>query len=304
MKILTIIGLVFLLFHFSYAQDKKTGITNSGEKLFSFGLIADPQYADAQTRGNRYYRNSLKKLEHCIDELNEHNLEFSVTLGDLIDRDYSGFEKVLPILNNSKAKVYNVLGNHDFEVEGKYKKEVRSRLNNKKGYFDFTHGDFNFIILDGSDLSTFGREKGSKTYRLAMQKLEQLKSAGKNNANDWNGGLGSKQLKWLEQRLEKSYRTNKKVILFCHWPLIPENGTQLWDNQKVLSLINQYDNVVAWISGHHHTGGYHKEGNIHHFTMKGMVESESPSTFGIIDVYHNRLMLRGYGEQNDITLKF
>lgn len=304
LKTLTAICLIFFLSHSSYAQDKKTGMTDPGEKLFSFGLIADPQYADAETKGNRFYRNSLKKLEHCIDELNKYDLEFTVTLGDLIDRDYSGFDKVLPILYKSNAELHNVLGNHDFEVEEKYKKEVRSRLNNKKGYFDFTHGNFNFIILDGSDLSTFGREKGSKAYSLAMEKLKELKSSGQNNANDWNGGFGSKQLKWLEQKLQKSSRLNKRIIVFCHWPLIPENGTQLLDNQKVLALINQYDNVTAWISGHHHSGGYHKEGSIHHLTMKGMVESERETAFGVVDVYKNQLVLNGFGAQEKYVLEF
>ncbi len=288
----------------AFSQPNSEPVNRKGEKLFSFGLIADPQYADVETKGNRYYRNSLNKLEDCIHELNSYDLAFTVTLGDLIDRDYSGFDKVLPILEKSKAKVYNVLGNHDFEVEEKYKKKVRLLLDNKKGYFDFNVGDFAFIVLDGSDLSTFGWKKGSKTYSLAMEKLQRLKSSGQNNANDWNGGFGSKQLKWLEQRLEKSSRLNKKVILFCHWPLYPENGTQLWNNQKVLKLINQYDNVIVWISGHHHTGGYHKEANIHHLTMKGMVESERETAYGIVDVYNNQLVLNGFGAQENYILEF
>lgn len=274
------------------------------KKIFSFGLIADPQYADAETKGNRYYRNSLLKLENCIRELNNHNLSFTITFGDLIDRDYLGFDKILPILNKSKVKVYNVLGNHDFEVDEKFRKDVRSRLNNENGYFDFTYGDLVFIILDGSDLSTFGRIKGSKQYSMAVEKLEQLKDTKENNAYDWNGGMGLKQLKWLERKLQKSSRLNKKVVLFCHWPLLPENGTQLWDNQKVLAILNKYDNVIAWISGHHHEGGYQKVAGIHHLTLKGMVESERETAFAIIEVYNNKLILNGFGAQDKFILEF
>ena len=138
LKIFTASCLFHILFHFSFAQNSDLRINNPAEKLFSFGLIADPQYADAETAGNRYYRNSLKKLENCISELNMHDLSFTLTLGDLIDRDYSSFDKILPILNKSEAQVYNLLGNHDFEVEEKYKKEVRSHLDNRRGYFDFS----------------------------------------------------------------------------------------------------------------------------------------------------------------------
>ena len=186
----------------------------------------------------------------------------------------------------------------------KYKTKIKSRLNNKKGYFYFGIGDFAFIVLDGTDLSTFGRKKGSKPYKSAITKLQEMNDAGQNNAVDWNGGFGTKQFKWLERKLQKSSRLNKKTILFCHWPLIPENGTQLWDNKKVLALINQYDNVIAWISGHHHSGGYHKVDNIHHLTMKSMVESERETAYGIVEVYNNRLVLIGFGAQEKHVLEF
>ena len=44
------------------------------EELFSFGVIADVQYADAEKAGKRDYRSSLGKLEICIKEFNNHNL--------------------------------------------------------------------------------------------------------------------------------------------------------------------------------------------------------------------------------------
>jgi manganese-dependent ADP-ribose/CDP-alcohol diphosphatase len=55
----------------------------------------------------------------------------------MIDHDYISFDKPLAILINLKAPLYNVIGNHDFEVEDKFKGQVRKRLGNKKGYFDF-----------------------------------------------------------------------------------------------------------------------------------------------------------------------
>ena len=48
--------------------------------LIRFGLIADIQYGDCDTHGDRYYRNSLEKLTSCIDSLNEQKVQFTINL--------------------------------------------------------------------------------------------------------------------------------------------------------------------------------------------------------------------------------
>jgi hypothetical protein len=138
---------------------------------------------------------------------------------------------------------------------------------------------------------------------LATAQYEEMKKQGFNNAAIWNGGIGEKQFEWLKKRLQKAEQSKQKVILFCHWPLLPENGTQLWNNREALNLINSYNCVIAWISGHHHAGHYEKTGNIHHLTMKGMVEAQSDTSCGIVEVYPDRLWLKGYGDQKDYILE-
>src|SRR3989339_648463 len=64
---------------------------------FSFGVVADVQYADAESAGSRFYRNSAGKLEECVSEFNKNTLEFVIHLGDLIDRDYASIDTVLPV---------------------------------------------------------------------------------------------------------------------------------------------------------------------------------------------------------------
>ena len=227
-----------------------------------------------------------------------------ITLGDMIDHDYISFDKPLTILRKLKAPLYNAIGNHDFEVDDQYKNQVRKRLKNKTGYFDFKINDMVFIVLDGSDVSTFASGKGTKQSKNGEAKFEEVKNAGSNNAYNWNGGIGDKQLKWLEKSLKKADSGHKKVVIFCHWPLLPENGTQLWNNKEVLSLLNNHPSVIAWIAGHHHAGGYEKKKNVHHLILKGMVEAKSETSFGIMDVYPDKLVLKGFGDQNDQTLEF
>lgn len=302
-KLACVLFYISTVFQVSFAQEVSKSTLNPSKKIVSFGVVADIQYADAEKKGNRDYRNTLSKLEKCVTELNSHDLSFVINLGDMIDHDYVSFDKPLAILGNLKADLHNVIGNHDFEVDDHYKNQVRKRLKNKNGYFDFELENIVFVVLDGTDLSTFASLKGSKQYKTAFNKFEEIKNKGLNNAYTWNGGIGDKQLKWLENLLQKADKTNKKVIIFCHWPLIPENGTQLWNNKEVLNLLNNHTSVAAWIAGHHHAGGYEKTGNIHHLILKGMVEAKSETSFGIIDVYADKLLLKGFGDQNNQALE-
>ena len=303
-RLIVVFCLLFFVLQNALCQEITRDAKNLAKKLFSFGIVTDIQYADAEKNGNRDYRNSVNILEKSVKEMNGHDLAFVITLGDMIDHDYISFDKPLAILGKLKAPLYNVLGNHDFEVDDQYKDRVRKRLKNKNRYFDFKVNNMVFIVLDGSDVSTFASKKGSEKYNSGLAKYEEIKKSGINNAYTWNGGIGNKQLKWLEKSLKKADDGNKSVVIFCHWPLLPENGTQLWNNRAVLNLINNHQSVVAWIAGHHHAGGYEVNGKIHHLILKGMVEAKSETSFGIMDVYPDKLVINGFGDQNDQTLEF
>ena len=294
----------YTAFQVSFSQEASQSNPDTLKNIFSIGVVADIQYADVDKAGNRDYRNSLPKLDTCINIFNRNELSFMVSLGDMIDRDYVSYDKPLKILAKSKAPVYNVIGNHDFSVDDKFKRKVRKRLANRKGYFAFKLDDFIFIILDGTDFSTFAHKEGSKQYKKALIKFEEIKKKGLNNAYIWNGGIGDKQLEWLDKQLELADEEQQKAVLFCHWPLLPESGAQLWNNTEVLDLLKSHNSVIAWIAGHHHEGGYEKAGKIHHLTLKGMVEAKSETSCGIMEVYPDKIILIGYGDQNDRILEF
>ena len=81
------IRLIALLVGLCAALPVATPVAAQDKPLVRFGAIADPQYAPAAPRGTRYYANSLWKLSEAIEKLNGENLDFVVTLGDIIDRD-------------------------------------------------------------------------------------------------------------------------------------------------------------------------------------------------------------------------
>lgn len=74
-------------------------MTEKSTPLFSFGIVADPQYADADPRPDmgRFYAESPKKLAEAIDVFNREDLAFVVTLGDIIDRGFENFDAILSV---------------------------------------------------------------------------------------------------------------------------------------------------------------------------------------------------------------
>ncbi|MHB8970576.1 MAG: metallophosphoesterase [Pirellulaceae bacterium] len=102
---------------------------------FSFGVVADAQYCDAEPGGTRYYRASAKKLADCVEAFNQLDLAFIIHLGDLIDRDTHSYEVMVPIYSRLKAPHYHVLGNHDFSVAADKVNEVAALLGMQDRYY-------------------------------------------------------------------------------------------------------------------------------------------------------------------------
>lgn len=272
--------------------------------LFSFGLIADVQYADVEQAGKRDYRGSLKRLEECVRIFNSHPLSFIVHAGDLIDRHYQSFRLPLKIFGRSRAVVHYVIGNHEFAVADSLKQKVPALLKNPRGYYSFVEKGFQFILLNAMDVSLMASAKGSKAYEEALAVQQELKNNKANNSHEWNGGMGRRQLAWLKVQLQQGEKRGYETVLFSHHPLLPENGFQVWNNREVLDLLSHYPSVVAFISGHHHEGGYIRSGHIHHLTLKGLVESTSGSAGGIAEVFPDKITVRGFGDQADYTLDY
>jgi calcineurin-like phosphoesterase family protein len=271
--------------------------TGWAQPLFSFGAIADCQYAD-QPETNRKYRQSIRKLTDCVTALNQKELAFVVHLGDFIDKDWKSFDSVSPIFERLKAPRYHVLGNHDFSVADERKKDVPARLKMKSRYYDFTHGGFRFIVLDGNDISLIAYPKGSDAYKRAAAFHRALKRP----SPSWNGALGDTQVKWLEATLTQADKAGEKAVLFCHFPVYPANNHNLWNDSKVGQIIDRHRSVVAYINGHNHAGNYGQRNGVHYLTLKGMVDT-TESAYSVIEVYRDRLEVVGFGRQERRTLK-
>ncbi|HPC98350.1 MAG TPA: metallophosphoesterase [Bacteroidales bacterium] len=271
--------------------------------LFSFGVIADVQYCDCEPSGTRFYKSSLEKLGVAFGTFEEEKVEFVVNLGDLIDREFDSFNTLTDVLKGNSIKLYNVAGNHDFSVDERQKKHVLPLLTGKTGYYSFSHGSFRFIILDGNEVSTYG--PGSRQQvKEAVTMIEKLREEGEPNGMDWNGGIGSKQIEWLKDQLNNSIRENQKVFILCHFPVWPVNEHNLLNYRQIIEIMQPYDNIIAWFSGHNHAGNYGNLNMVHFYNFKGMVETPDQNSFAIVDVYPNKIWIRGSGRERSMILAY
>jgi manganese-dependent ADP-ribose/CDP-alcohol diphosphatase len=273
------------------------------EPIFSFGVIADVQYCNCEPSGTRYYNKSLSKLREALTSLKSDSAEFLLNLGDLIDRDYKSFRPVLDIIDSSEFKVWHCIGNHDYSVDARHKRRLPFDMPSKDGYYSFVYKGFRFIVLNGNEISIYSSIKKS-AIKYAEDYLTSLRNMGNINAVDWNGGMSARQIEWLLTQLDESVERNEKVIIFCHFPVYPENVHNLLNYREVLSGLSGYQNIIAWFNGHNHAGNYGNFNQIHFITVKGMVETENTGSFALVEVYHNKIWIRGSGRERAQILAY
>ncbi len=268
--------------------------------LFTFGAVADAQFADAPPKGTRFYRKSPGKLAAAVKELNRRKPHFSIHLGDFIDRDFKSFETMIPIWKALRGPRFHVLGNHDFKVSDKEKALVVKRLGLHglgpgKGYYSFGLKGWRFLVLDGNALSLQRFPKGSAGWKRAEARLEEVKKRKAPNAMPWNGALGKEQWAWMVKELDRAAKRKEKVILFSHYPVYPANIHNQWDDREIVKLLDGRENVFAWIDGHNHAGNYGYHGGVHYLNLPGMVETPDTTAYALVKVYPEYLVVEGYG---------
>lgn len=266
---------------------------------FRIGAIADCQYADRDPAGARLFRQSPGKLRDAVERLNQEDLAFVVHLGDFIDEDWESFETLAPIAAELVHPWRHVAGNHDYFVEDRRKPMVHEKLGMPARYYSFELGDWVFAVLDGNDLSYHGWPEGSPEHEESVR-IHQERYA---SQPTWNGAIGEAQLAWLENLLGEADRRGRKVVVFSHFPVYPEDKHNLWNAEEIVDVIERYASVKAWFNGHNHAGHYGERNGIHYLTLHGMVDTEE-TAYALIDFYDDRLEVTGIGRQGDFVLPF
>ncbi len=135
------------------------------------------------------------------------------------------------------------------------------------------------MVLDGNDISFHAWPDGSAEH----------------------GAVGGAQPSWLRATLKQATEDREMVILFCHFPVFPEDVHNLWNAKEVMGIIDEFPCVKACINGHNHKGKYGMRNGVHYLTLKGMVDTEE--TFhAVIRVDAEAIKVTGYGRESDRVL--
>jgi len=277
--------------------------STEGKPILTFGIVTDIHYCNENPSGTRFYRSSLAKLREALTSFRTNKTDFAVNLGDLIDKDFESYLPVMHILDSSQLKIYHVAGNHDYWVDHKFIKNIPPLAENRSGFYSFTRQGFRFIVLNGNEVSTYSTNN-KKIIEAANVMIAKLNKKGELNGRDNNGAIGADQIVWLTSQLDEATAKSEKVFIFCHFPVFPESDQNLLNAKEVLQILNGYRNIIAWFNGHNHAGNYGNFNFIHFVNLKAMVETEKTNSFSIVEVYNNKIWIKGTGREKSQILAY
>jgi predicted phosphohydrolase len=259
-----------------------------------FGMLTDLHYADANTSGTRYYRQSLAKAREAVAKLRDEKLAFLAALGDLKDmvngepdtRTLTYLTAVEAELRQFGGPTYYVLGNHD--MDNLSKTQVLSVVSNtgivpNKSYYAFSKGGVRFITLDGCCLRD-GRDYDHNNF-------------------DWRQTwISPPQIEFLKTELKAS---KEPVIIFVHQRLDGIADEYIKNSPEVRAILEESGKVLACFHGHDHKGGHNLINGIHYYTLIAVVEGngEANNSYAVAEVHPDlSISITGYRRAVSRTL--
>lgn len=218
------------------------------------GMITDLHYADKPASGSRHYRETLSKLADAASQFQQHQPDFLIELGDLVDRADSVQTELryLKTINKEFSAVcedrHYVLGNHC--VDTLRKEEFLGTVEQPKSFYSFDRGEFHFVVLDAcfrSDGEPYGRKNSKWT----------------------DANIPADEMDWLRSDLNA---TKRKTIVFAHQRLDETKNHSVKNNAEVRGILESAGNVLAVFQGHSHKNHVSEINGIHYCTLVAMVE--------------------------------
>eukprot|EP00271_Cylindrocystis_brebissonii_P023202 TRINITY_DN9490_c0_g1_i3.p2 TRINITY_DN9490_c0_g1~~TRINITY_DN9490_c0_g1_i3.p2 ORF type:complete len:134 (+),score=15.03 TRINITY_DN9490_c0_g1_i3:500-901(+) len=108
------------------------------------------------------------------------------------------------------------------------------------------------VGLDSMDLSVRWPED-SPEYKEALQYLEQHPlGEGHPQMSTWNGGIGRKQMEWLQGVISDAQRNSERLLVALHHPMALGSAPAthlLWNHKEVMDLLVQSSSVAIVLCG-------------------------------------------------------
>ena len=282
------------------ARDAKTAAKPSPSRTtLRFGVFADSHYADTDPRPgaifteerDRYYRESLPKVEEIAHMMNSWKVDFLIELGDFKDQYYpaskategstlSYLKTIEAAFQKFKGRRYHVLGNHDMDLISKRQflnNVVNSGIPNDRTYYSFDVKGLHFVVLD-ANYTAGGKDYDHGNFRWT------------------DANIPAEELQWLKADLAAS-RT--PAIVFVHQRLDGNGkGNFVVNNApRVRKVLEDSGKVLAVFQGHFHYGAYQLIGGVHYYTVSGVVNGSGPknNSYSIVEVHaDHRITVTGF----------
>ncbi len=204
--------------------------------------------------------------EDVIPEVIGTDASMGVTLGDIVFDDLSCFTAVNETYGLLGIPWYNIIGNHDINLDVKQRKYANETFENTYGpsYYSFDYGNVHFIAADNINYHVDPTDGRSK----------------------YNAKFGQQQLEFIKNDLAL-VPANSLVVILMHIPL-----TGTIDRQELYRLIEKRPFCLS-ISGHTHyhankfidqTDGWNGDQPHHHIinvTVSGSWWGGNPDERGI-----------------------
>jgi len=271
--------------------------------LVRFGIITDIHFsADSEPAAAMA---TAAELRACMACWKRNHVDFLLQLGDLIKgsepHKHEEFRQISSILKPFPGAIRHVIGNHCLALP---RQELMEAFGLQTSFYTFSAKEFRFIVLDGMDLSVL-RKPETEEERQILACFHAYP-----DMHDYCGAVGTRQKAWLQRELEKADHAGEKVIIICHFPLLPETTDQkhglLWNHHEIAGLVSSSPAVMACISGHYHYGGYALHNSIHFVVLPAFVNrSEHPRfTCGTVELQRERMVVRNQLDEKLYDLPF
>ncbi len=208
------------------------GVRPTGDLPSSINFPLYPQKEPGQFKaimfGDPQPRNQTEVdyvAHDVVEELIGTDASFGVTLGDVMFDNLSLFDNQSKAIALAGIPWYNVIGNHDLNLEAKTRQHVNETFERVFGptYYSFDYGEVHFMVIDNIDWY-----------------IPEESERGK-----YRAGIGERQLAFLKKDLEL-IPEDQLVVLMMHVPLIG-----VGDRQELYRLIEKRPFCMS-ISGHTH----------------------------------------------------
>lgn len=272
--------------------------------IVKFAVIGDCHYSKKGNYATRDCLGAKDRLSSIIEKLNQRNLDFVFSLGDLGDgHDEDEVPQMLEAFSACKHPVKYAIGNHDLCRRGE--EEHAKIVNMPAPMYDFSVKGFRFIVLNAFEMSRYSRNEQEREFYWNFRK---------NNPDvpvqEWPGLFRESSWELLKSMLDDAKEKAENVIIFCHVPVWhlscprasweTEPHAILVESEKMLALLDNYPNIRAYIAGHYHPGGLSVRGGVMHKTVRSLCDFKE-DTACIVYADGEKIKISGMGMETNFV---